>query len=145
MRIRRKVAQCESRLVLDANPCPVAITPRLGSMKLNFCLQFQFRGSAQRLAQDIRLEPRLSSVVDMLVLASSASPEVRTLRRNPRRRRRQDLIEPGPRKPRPGLDDRRIDLLFGNDIRQKDRLAAPLVVGGQPRQSIAPVDQLFDS
>jgi hypothetical protein len=46
-------------------------------MYLDFLLEFQLGRAAQRLAQDLRLETKLRWVVDVLILAAAAFPEIR--------------------------------------------------------------------
>jgi hypothetical protein len=85
-------------------------------MKLNLGLKFQLGSPAQGLAKNLCFEPQLSVVVDVLVLAATASPKVSALSRNSLRRSCQDLVEPGSRESRTGFDDRRVDPLSRNHV-----------------------------
>src|SRR5215469_4435588 len=116
VRIRHEITECEGRLVFDANPCAVAVMPGFRPMKLNLGMKFQLGSSAQGLAKNLCFEPQLSVVVDVLVLAATASPEISAWRRNPLRRSGQDVVEPGSRESGTAFDDRRVDPLSRNHI-----------------------------
>ena len=113
-------------------------------MKLNFVLQFELGGAAQRLAKDVGFVPQLRFVIHVLIVAATAAAKILTVRRNPVGRRRQHLVEFGASEAGAALDHRRFDLLAGQHKWNEDGFAATLGVGRHARQSVATVNQFFD-
>src|SRR5215470_17700620 len=107
--------------------------------------QLQLRQPPQVFLQDLSLDRELMFVARMLVVASTASREIRTPRLNPFRRSLDNRIDARPTKPRLLVDKRRLHLLARQHKRHKHSLAAASFIPWKARQSVSTVDQFFDS
>src|SRR5262250_3042705 len=94
-------------------------------MRFDVGRQLQLRQPPQVFLQDLSLDRELMFVARMLVVASTASREIRTPRLNPFRRSLHNLAR--------------------QHKRHKHSLAAASFIRWKARQSVSTVDQFFDS
>ena len=95
-------------------------------------------------AFDFFLDRELVLVAGVLVVASSAVRIIRTGRGRAMRRRFCDAGDPGAGEARLLFGDGGLDFLSRENKGDEYGLAAPTVVGGQARQSVAAIDELFN-
>ena len=113
-------------------------------MHLDSHFQLQLGRSPQRFAQYLLLDFQLMMIAGMLILTSAARTEIRAGRLHAVGRGRNDRASLGPRETRLLLRDRSVDCLTPQYKGHEDGFSRASRIGGQPRQSVAAVDQFFD-
>src|SRR5271157_4386276 len=104
VRVVPVVPQRELWRVSHPHAGAVAVVPRLRRMYLDLLREFELRGAAQGLAQDLGLIAQLRVIVDVLVVAPPTALEVGTSRLDPLRRWSQHLVELATNKSRASLN-----------------------------------------
>lgn len=113
-------------------------------MDLDVHREFQFRGTFQGFPQDLFLDFQLMFVVDVLIVAAAAWPEIWAFRFDPMSGCFDYSLESSAHEPRFTLNDRCFDFFFRQSERKKNRLASAVRVGRQVGKAVAAIDQLFD-
>ena len=118
-------------------------------MNLNLTRQFELGDAAQILAQDFRLDLELMLVSGVLVVASAAAAEIRARRLDAVRRRFYDFISVRAGEARFRFGNNSFDVFPSKYAGNKHGLAASAFfirgrTGGEARESVAAIDELFN-
>ncbi len=144
VRAKTVVAERNRWFVLHLQPRAIAIVPFRRAVDLQFTGQLDLRRPAQSLFENFRLDRKLILVRGVLVVASATTLEVRAARLNPFGRRLNHAFQPRPGKPRLLFRQFCFDGFTLKRERDEHALAGTTFIGGQPRQSFAPINVLFD-
>ena len=107
--------------------------------------QFYLRNASQSLHEDSGFNFELMFVTGMLVLTSTAGGEIRALGSHPLRGSLANVIGVGPGKSWLFGDDRAFNAFSLEDEGHEHGFAVPGLVGGQPRQTVAAINEFFDT
>src|SRR5882672_880329 len=97
MRVEAVVANGEIRRSPDLQPDAIAVIPRRRGMNLQLSRQLQLGDAPQIFFENSSFDFELMLVTGVLVVASATAPKIWAWRLDPKRRRRQNLIDLRPR------------------------------------------------
>jgi hypothetical protein len=113
-------------------------------MHFDLASEFEPGDAPQILAQNLLLDFELMLVGGVLMVASAATSEIRTLRLHAVRRRLYDGCWPRAGEARFFFGERGFDFLSGKNEGDEYGFAAATIVGGKASESVAAVDELFN-
>lgn len=113
-------------------------------MDFDFAWQFELSDAAQVLTQDFFFDFELMLISGVLVMASAATAEMWTWRRNPLERRLDDRRSLGTGEAGLFLGEGGFDFLSGENKGNEYGFAFSASIGGEAGESVAAIDELFN-